>query len=376
MRPPARRRIVPGAGPEQGARPTLCAVDRLDRPDRTVITGAAGWLGRALLHAHRRDADHGSRTPAVTAVVAGPDQFDAARAVHPDADVVIADVRDAERVHDVLRAATRNGGVVDLVHTAGVIHPRRTSEFDAVNARGTANVADAALAAGIRRMVHVSSNSPFGVNPTTRDTFGTHEPYHPYLGYGRSKMHAELAVLDAVERGLDAVVVRPPWFYGPWQPERQTTFFTMVRRGRFPVLGHGDQRRSMVYVDNLVDGVAAAQLTAGVTGRGYWIADARPYTIHEIVGAVRDALIAAGLPCAERSLQLPLAVGRIAERIDRALQGVGRYQQQLHVLGELSHTIAVDITAATEELGYRPQVALPDGMRASVAWCLEQGIEL
>ncbi len=70
-------------------------------------------------------------------------------------------------------------------------------------------------------------------------------------------MAAELHVFSAVDRGLDAVVVRPPWFYGPFQPPRQTTFFTMIRKGRFPIIGDGEQRRSMVYVDNLVDGCAA-----------------------------------------------------------------------------------------------------------------------
>ncbi len=66
------------------------------------------------------------------------------------------------------------------------------------------------------------------------DRFRNDEPYHPYYGYGRSKMEAELAVADAVDSGLDAVMVRPPWFYGPHQPPRQTTFFTMVRNGRVP----------------------------------------------------------------------------------------------------------------------------------------------
>ena len=95
-------------------------------------------------------------------------------------------------------------------------------------------------------------------------------------------MHAELAVLDAHSRGLDAVIVRPPWFYGPYQPARQTSFFRLVRRGKFPVIGAGDQRRSMVFVENLVDGLLAASRTPGVGGRGYWIADARPYTVAEI----------------------------------------------------------------------------------------------
>ena len=123
--------------------------------------------------------------------------------------------------------------------------------------------------------MHVSSNSPFGTNSHPGDRFRNEEPYHPYYGYGQSKMDAELAVFDAVEAGLDAVIVRPPWFYGPHQPSRQTTFFKLVRTGRFPVIGDGDQMRSMVYVDNLVDGVHAGRARAD-TGRPRLVDRRRP----------------------------------------------------------------------------------------------------
>ena len=170
-----------------------------------------------------------------------------------------------------------------MIHAAGVIHPATPSDWVEVNARGTANIAAKARAAGVRRFVHVSSNSPFGTNPHPGDVFRNEEPYDPYLGYGRSKMLAELRLLDEVDHGLDAVIVRPPWFYGPHQPARQTTFFTMVRTGRFPIVGDGRQRRSMVYIDDLVDGVIRAELAECPAGRGWWIADARPYEVNEIV---------------------------------------------------------------------------------------------
>ncbi len=137
----------------------------------------------------------------------------------------------------------------------------------------------AALGHGVRRVVHVSSNSPFGTNPHPGDTFRNDEPYHPYYGYGRSKMQAELRVLDAVDRGLDAVIVRPPWFYGPFQPARQTTFFRMVRTGRFPVIGDGQQRRSMAYVDNLVQGVVRGRAGADAGRAG--LVDRRRPALHD-----------------------------------------------------------------------------------------------
>jgi nucleoside-diphosphate-sugar epimerase len=267
-------------------------------------------------------------------------------------------------------------GTVDVVHTAGVIHPARVDDFEEVNARGTANVMTAALAAGVRRVVHVSSNSPFGVNSQRTDTFRNDEPYDPYYGYGRSKMRAELAVLDATGKGLDAVMVRPPWFYGPFQPRRQTAFFRMVRRGRFPVIGDGRQRRSMVYIDNLVHGVVAAELTPTPSGRGWWIADARPYELREIVDAVGRALAAEGMDVTPNMIRLPALAGRVAERADGMIQRTGHYVAAVHVLGELNKTIACDISVARDELGYEPHVELDEGMRRSVRWCVEQGLNL
>jgi nucleoside-diphosphate-sugar epimerase len=61
---------------------------------------------------------------------------------------------------------------------------------------------------------------------------------------------------------------------------------------------------------------------------------------------------------------------------DRMVQGLGRYQQQLHVLGEMNHTIACDISATCRDLGYNPSVELYDGMRRSIRWCVAEGIEL
>jgi nucleoside-diphosphate-sugar epimerase len=63
----------------------------------------------------------------------------------------------------------------------------------------------------------------------------------------------------------------------------------------------------------------------------------------------------------------------LAEGADRVLQGRGLYVQPVHVLGELRHTIACDISRARAELGYEPATGLVEGMRASVRWCLDRG---
>lgn len=342
-------------------------------PDTTVVTGAGGWLGTGLVSAFVGDGER-ARSGRVRLLVRDPDDERRLAALSDRIDVVVGDIGDPAVVDRLFDGTV---GIVDVVHTAGVIHPGSIDEFDHVNHRGTANVLATAERAGVRRMVHVSSNSPFGTNPERRDTFRNDEPYHPYLGYGASKMQAELRVLEAADRGLNVVMVRPPWFYGPYQPARQTTFFTLVRTGRFPVFGDGGQRRSMVYIDNLVDGIVRAELTPTDPGLGWWIADARAYTVAEIVDTVGRALSDEGFDDVKRNrLRLPEFTGDIAERLDGLLQGSGRYVQQLHVLGEMNKTIAVDISAARRDLGYEPAVELYDGMRRSIRWCLDQGIQL
>jgi nucleoside-diphosphate-sugar epimerase len=342
-------------------------------PDATVLTGGSGWLGTALVHALAGPDGAWFRDARLRVLVRDRAEAERLRALGARVEPVVGDLTDTRSLAPLFAGLE---GAVDVLHTAGVIHPARVADFETVNAGGTRAILAAAGGAGARRFVHVSSNSPFGTNSHPDDRFRADEPYHPYYGYGRSKMHAELAVLAAVEQGLDAVIVRPPWFYGPYQPPRQTTFFRMVRTGRFPVFGRGDQVRSMVYVDNLVQGVVRAELVATPPGRGWWIADARPYAVAEIVATVGRALADEGFEVTTNRIRVPDVVARLAELADSTLQRTGRYHQQVHVLGEMNKHIACDISRSRAELGYAPEVELYDGMRRSIRWCVEQGLAL
>jgi nucleoside-diphosphate-sugar epimerase len=336
--------------------------------DVAVVTGAAGWLGQNLI---RSLTDRGR----VRCLVSRADEAPIVELVSKAIDVVVGDVRDpstADRLFEGIGADTT------VFHAAAVIHPaRRVRELYDVNVGGTQLVLDRARRAGVRRFVHVSSNSPFGANASPHDRFDESSPYHPYMGYGRSKQEAEGIVRRAHERGdLATVIVRPPWFYGPFQPERQSTWFAAVRRGRFPILGDGSQRRSMVYAGNLVHGLLRAETADAAVGRAWWIADPEPYELREIIDTVRRALDAEGLPVSGTVRHVPAIVGTVAERVDGLLQSRGLYQQAVHVLGELKDTIACDVSAAQRELGYDPQVTLYDGMRTSIRWCIDRGMAL
>lgn len=336
--------------------------------DTVVVTGAAGWLGQNLVRAL---GDRGR----VRALVGRPDEVALVEVAGSNIEAVAGDVRDpatSDRLFDGI------GADATVFHAAAVIHPqRRVRELFDVNIGGTQLVLDRARRAGVARFVHVSSNSPFGANPTPRDRFDESSPANPYLGYGRSKWEAEGIVQRANDRGdVATVIVRPPWFYGPFQPERQSQWFAAVRRGRFPIVGDGTQQRSMVYAGNLVHGLLRAEAADAAVGRAWWIADPEPYELREILETVRGALDAEGLAVSGSLRHIPRAVGVVAESVDRVLQGRGRYLQAVHVLGELKDTIACDVSAARREIGYDPEVTLLEGMRASIRWCLERGITL
>src|SRR5665213_3211435 len=78
--------------------------------------------------------------------------------------------------------------------------------------------------------------------------------------------------------------------------------------------------------------------------------------------------------CAHKRLRLPGLASTVARVADASLQSVGFYHQKIHVLGEMNQSIACSVDKAEAELGYRPTVALEEGMRRSLQWCQDKSI--
>jgi nucleoside-diphosphate-sugar epimerase len=345
--------------------------------DLVLMTGAGGWLGRAVLHA----LVHGlPESPPVGAPQPGlrirvlvlPGEEDAVREIGGDVEIVTGDLRNPLASTQLCLGA--RGAI--LLHLAGIIHPAKVRDFYDVNVRGTLNALSAAVEARVRRAVVMSSNSPLGCNPHPDHVFDEDSPYRPYLNYGRSKMQMEQRVAEFRDGGkIETVLIRAPWFYGPFQPPRQTLFFTMIREGKAPIVGGGANLRSMAYTDNLAQGILLAAMVPEAAGRTYWIADQRPYSMNEIVDTIERLLEREFVrPCAHKRLRLPGIASEVALAADRALQAVGLYQQKIHVLSEMNKTIACSVARAERELGYAPAVALEEGMRRSLRWMEERGM--
>lgn len=338
-----------------------------------IITGCAGWLGHRMAHAlvaglpDVSGPDAAADRPWIRGLVHRTYGISLLSPLAGTLETITGDVTEA----DSLQPLFRDAAGATVFHCAGVVHPRRRiRELYDVNVAGTRQVLEAARRAGVKRFIHVSSNSPLGCNPSRDHLFDESSPYRPYMSYGRSKKLAEDAVNRA--RDLETVIIRPPWFYGVGQPPRQSLFFKMIRDGGAPIVGDGLNRRSMAYVDNICQGMLLAERSPRAIGETYWIADARPYTMNEIIDTVEHLLETEfGQACAHKRLRLPWLAGEVATWADRSIQAMGLYNQKIHVLSEMNKTIACSIEKARRDLGYAPAVELEEGLRRSLAWVFE-----
>ena len=332
----------------------------------SIVTGAPGWLGTALTEALVHGAAFGTFRSAprrVRCLVQPGADVSPLQQVGPDVEIVRADLRERDTLRGLCRGAT------SVFHAAGIIHPRRVSDLYDINVAGTRHILDEACAAGVKRFVLVSSNSPAGLNDSAMRLMVEDDPPRPYLNYGLSKLQAEWVVNDAHRAGrIEGVILRPCWFYGPNQPARQSRFFKMIQGGKPVIIGRGDNLRSMSYVDNTVQGLLRAEQVGQASGKTYWITDRRPYSFIEIIETVGKLL-----DVQVRPRYLPRFGSDVARLFDSLLQMSGLYNQEIHVAGELAASIAVSIEAARRDLGYDPQIELEEGMRRSIEWCRQNG---
>src|SRR4051812_9354230 len=135
-------------------------------------------------------------------------------------------------IEDPASLDTAVKGVDAVVHVAGIVKARRPAGFFDVNTQGTKNLLEASIRQGGGRFVYVSSLAAVGPSADGTPVPDDVEP-RPVTQYGRSKLEAERAVLQAKDK-LHVTVVRPPLIYGP--RDRETlAFFTSVRNGVLPM---------------------------------------------------------------------------------------------------------------------------------------------
>jgi predicted dehydrogenase/nucleoside-diphosphate-sugar epimerase len=230
------------------------------RKPRVLVTGAGGFLGCRSV-----EMLHASGQWDVRAAVRRPGG--AARLARLPVEIVLADVCSAE---DMKRAMA---GCDAVVHCAvGTDWPPEASFKVTVD--GTRTTAEAALAAGIRRFVHISSMAVHGDQVPAR--LDETVPQQPGNGatYHRAKFLAEQSVSQLTERGLPAISLRPARIYGPYSRTFTVRPLTALQSGSLVLAGDADTPSNMVYVDNVAEAIACALVAApSENGRAFLISE-------------------------------------------------------------------------------------------------------
>jgi len=245
---------------------------RAASPGRVLVTGATGFIGSRVAEvlALRDGWD-------VRAVVHNPGN--ASRLARLPVEMVQADLRDDAAVQRIVQ------GCDAVVHCAiGTAWGQRREIF-AVTVDGTRKLADAALRAGVRRLIHFSTMSVYGDVSEMRGVLDESRPMRPTRGseYGESKAEAERVIQRAAARGLSACIFRPARVFGPFSRTFVVNPLSAMKLGGFEWLGSPDVPCDMVYVDNVVESVARALEAedAAVRGQCFNIGDGDPMTWRE-----------------------------------------------------------------------------------------------
>jgi dihydroflavonol-4-reductase len=318
---------------------------------RAFITGASGFIG-GHLSAHLVQNEWHVRALVHSRKITGPDNIE----------TVQGDIRNEKLIKDALRD-------VDVVfHLASALGAAqiKKKEFFEVNAQGTRTVLEAGLAAGIKRVVHYSSAGVLGhVEPGL--VADENYPLDPQDIYDQSKLEGENIALDFARRGLDVVIIRPGWVYGPG--DRRT--FKLVRsieRRRFILVSKGRTLQTPVYIADLIQGTMLCT-EKGRRGEIYNLAGPEVLTVKQIAETIASV-------CGKKipRPELPLLPVKAAAWMLGKSFSFFRKEAPLTParLSFFIHPKPLSIRKAAG-LGFLPETDFRNGMEQTVAWYREAG---
>jgi nucleoside-diphosphate-sugar epimerase len=240
-----------------------------------------------------------------------------------------------------------------VVHLANRAHHAGREAADHSEAQAAQVLAHSAAKAGAHRLIHMSSLRAMGEATLPGAPFRGTDPPCPRDPYGRGKLAIERALwAGALETGIEVVILRPPLVYGPGVKANFRALMRLVANGLPLPLAGIDNRRSLIFIDNLVDLVGRACLHPGAAGRVLLARDAADLSTPELI-----RLLAAGLDRPARLFSVP----RPALAMLRRLPKLGP------LLARLTRSLQVDDAETHAALGWRPPVSPEIGLAATAA---------
>lgn len=249
-------------------------------------------------------------------------------------------------------------GIDIVIHLAARVHVMDETAQDllaayrSVNVAGTENLARQAAAAGVRRLVFLSSVKVHGEESDTPYT-EENQPA-PQDPYGVSKREAEeILHTIAAETGLEVVIIRPPLVYGPGVKANFLDLLKIVERGIPLPLAGLNNARSLIGLGNLIDAIMTCAAHPRAAGETFLVSDNEVVSTPQLI---RQLAMALDRPA--RLFPFPLSLLRLA----------GKLTGKSKVIDRLSGSLVVDNGKMRRKLGWQPPFNLAEGIATTVTW--------
>lgn len=323
-----------------------------------LVTGATGLIGLAIVRA-LREAGHPVRI-----LVRPWSRLEPLAGL--DLDRVEGDVRDPASLAPAVE------GVESVFHCAAKVALHGIDErILATTLHGTLNVARAAIQAGVRRFVYLSSVAVYGQGE--EGTVTEDQPYHAAGPYSRAKIECETALLEMHRQGdLDVRILRPSLVYGPHDRNFLPSTLQLLRMPVVPLVDRGRALTDVVHAADVARAALLAWQHEQAAGRAYHVTDGQAIRWRDFFDRVARL---AGLQ--PRYVDLP---GWLLEWLTgvfhRLARAAGpRYASFVHPssVGAYRKDRVYSIERARSELGFEPRVALEDGLAETLAWFRKTG---
>lgn len=303
-----------------------------------LVTGASGLVGQVLCS---------------TLGQAGHSVTRAVRKSTTPGELAVGSI-DGQTSWDLALAKPIDG----VVHLAACVHMMNDTAEDPsliyrqVNTDGTLHLALQCAASGVKRFVFISTVKVMGEG--CDHAYQVADSPHPIGPYAISKWHAEQGLHEiAASTGMEVVILRPPLVYGPGVGANFFSLLKAVKRGVPLPLGSIDNRRSLIYLGNLVDAISTCLLHPMAAGKTYLVSDGEDISTPELVRRIADAF--------GRSPRL-FPVPEPWLRFTGKLFGKGEAVERL--LGSL----VVDNSPILSSLDWTPPYTLQAGLKATAEW--------
>jgi len=318
-----------------------------------LVTGATGAIGPSVLNA-LLEAGHRVRAFSLEAPETG---------LFPHGvEAIVGDITDQRAVQAAMQ------GMEAVVHMAALLHivnppPAMHAAYERINVGGTQTVVDAAVQAGLRRIVFFSTIAVYG--PSGGCVLDEMSEPHPDTPYARTKLSAERIVLNAKARDGRPLgtVLRLGAVYGPRIKGNYARLLHALQRRRFLSVGRGLNRRSLVHVKDVGRAAATAVAHPGAAGRIYNVTDGAYHTLNEIIACMCSAL-------GRRPplLSLPIVPTRMAIHLMEALSRAFGFKEPglKEMIDKYTEDIAVDGILIRQELGFVPRYNLQAGWKETI----------